>query len=226
MSKSLPMQQQARLERTLLMARNIISSTANLPMIEIKLELKDTLNQPLMRSVFKGEHGTIGFSVVKVLVERFIDSFGFATKPSQTVLDGITVDTLEKFAFESLDDIIIFFKMCRQGVFGPTKKGLDSNFIYGEWFPMYLEKKAEIREIEYQKEKSKLNSNEVTYEDIKKTYSKNDSLNFEKKVINYVDEITKDYDRQLLEDLIVDWEKDPQKKPFLYILKKKRLTIK
>jgi len=33
-------------------------------------------------------------------------------------------------------------------------------------------------------------------------------------------------DRQLLEDTIIDWEKDQVKKPFLDILKRKRKTIK
>ena len=71
----------------------------------------------------------------------------------------LTIDTLEHFSYESLEDIILFFKMARTGAFGSTKKGVDSNLIYGEWFPAYLEKKAQIRETNYTTEKSNRNNN-------------------------------------------------------------------
>lgn len=195
-------------------------------LIEMNLSIDQTFSKPNIRTVFKNENGTIGFSVVNVLVNRFINSFGFSTKLSNDQIEILTVDTLENFKYESLEDIIVFFKMARTGKFGSTKKGVDSNLIYGEWYLAYLELKADIREQNYSKEKNVLNSNKITLEDVKKTYSKHQEKNFEKRVTNFVEKITKNIDRQMLEDLITDWEKDPARKPYLNILKKKRITIK
>lgn len=189
------------------------------------LSIEKTFDKPLFRSVFKGENAKIGFSVVRVLVTRFMESFGFSTKMSDNQIDTLTVDTLEKFNYETLDDIILFFKMARSGSFGATKKGVDSNLIYGEWFPMYLEKKAEIREQNYMKQKAETSRLQTTDDDVVSTYKKISENNMTKKVEIYVDEITKNMDRQLLEDTIIDWEKDPIKKPYLDILKRKRKTI-
>ncbi|KFF11210.1 hypothetical protein B0A62_03170 [Flavobacterium hydatis] len=214
------------MEETLNLSKSIISGNAQMALVEMNLTIDQTFSKPNIRTVFKNENGTIGFSVVNVLVNRFINSFGFSTKLSNDQIEILTVDTLENFKYESLEDIIVFFKMARTGKFGSTKKGVDSNLIYGEWYPAYLEQKADIREQQYQKEKNALNSKEITLEDVKKTYSKHQEKNFEKRVTAFVDKITKNIDRQILEDLITDWEKDPARKPYLNILKKKRITIK
>ncbi|MEA9414359.1 hypothetical protein [Flavobacterium sp. PL02] len=225
-NKSLQLPWTARLEETLNLSKSIISGNAQMALVEMNLSIDQTFSKPNIRTVFKNENGTIGFSVVNVLVNRFINSFGFSTKLSNDQIEILTVDTLENFKYESLEDIIVFFKMARTGKFGSTKKGVDSNLIYGEWYPAYLELKADIREQNYTKEKNVLNSNKITLEDVKKTYSKHQQKNFEKRVTAFVEKITKNIDRQMLEDLITDWEKDPARKPYLNILKKKRITIK
>lgn len=207
------------------LSKNIVSGNENVAYVEMGLSIENTFEKPLFRSVFKGENAKIGFSVVRVLVTRFMESFGFSTKMSDNQIDTLTVDTLEKFNYETLDDIILFFKMARSGSFGATKKGVDSNLIYGEWFPMYLEKKAEIREQNYSIKKGETSRMQATDDDVKATYEKLKQKNIRLKVENHVDEITKNFDRQLLEDLIVDWEKDPIKKPYLDILKCKRKII-
>ena len=129
---SLQQQCNLRQQRTLSLSKEIISGTTNLSFVEIGLTVKDTFESSNIRSVFKGDNGQIGFSVVNVLVKRFMDSFGFATKMSDTQIEVITVDTLEKFAFETLEDIILFFKMARNGSFGSTMRGVDSNLIFDE----------------------------------------------------------------------------------------------
>lgn len=222
------MQQLAKLERVLDLSKQIISSQANLPMLEMELSLKSTLEQPVIKSVFKGEHGTIGYSVVNVLVTRFLDSFGFSTKPSQIMIEGITVDTLEKFEYESLDDIILFFKMARQGAFGSTSKGVDSNLIFGQWFPMYLDRKADLRDLEYQKNKSEMNSVIVpmSIEDYNKMLDKRNPKKKIEEAQKKVDEFTKNFDKQMLEDTITEWSKNPQWKFYTELLKRKRLTIR
>lgn len=191
------------------------------------LELKNTFESPNIRSVFKAENGQIGYSVVSVLVKRFMDSFGFSTKMSDTQIEVLTVDTLEKFSFETLEDIILFFKMARTGKFGTTMRGVDSNLIFGEWYPMYLELKSEYREIEYQKEKVKQTVNPLSIEDIRKAYDKiQNKGSFREKVIKYVDTITEGITRQDLENIIVEWTTDETKKNYIDVLKLKRLVIK
>ncbi len=220
-------QLQAKLVKTLDLSKAIISGSAQLPMIEMNLNIKNTLELPLIRSVFKNENGPIGYAVVNVLVNRFLASFGFSTKPSETIIEAITVDTLDNFSYESLEDIILFFKMCRQGAFGTTTKGLDSNFIYGEWFPQYMAKKAEIRETQYLQQKSEGNSTANQFEEYYKKRQLKKAKEAAKKQTEFeIDEMVKKMDRQMLEDTIASWEKKPEMLPYLDYLRKKRLEVK
>ena len=224
------MQPQCNLKqlKTLDLSKNIISGTASLAVMEMNLSISKTFESPTIRSVFKGENGQIGYSVVNILVKRFMDSFGFATKMSDTQIEVLTVDTLEKFSFETLDDIILFFKMARTGKFGSTMRGVDSNLIYGEWYPMYLEFKAEEREKIHQREKLELTKNTLSIDDVHKAYDKikNSGQKYWDKVQDRINEITDGFDRQQLENLISQWEKDESKGKFMHILKKKRLEVK
>jgi len=228
MQKSLPQQCNLRQLKTLDLSKNIIAGTTNLAMVEMGLTVKNTFESSNIRSVFKGEHGQIGFSVVNVLVKRFMDSFGFATKMNDIQIESLTVDTLEKFAFETLEDIILFFKMARTGSFGSTMRGVDSNLIFGEWFPLYLEFKAGEREKVYQKEKDSYRDGELTLEDVRKAYKSqmNSPQKIHAELVKSINELTEGFTRQQLEDLISEWEKDESKAKFISELKKKRLEIK
>ena len=219
------MQSNQRLLNTITLSKAIVSGTAQLAPLEMNLTLSETLDQPTVRKVFSGDNATIGFSVVKVLVNRFIESFGFSTKLSESQIEILTIDTIENFKYESLQDIILFFKLARSGKFGSTKRGVDSNLIFGEWFPMYMEQKADLREQQYVKQKSEMNAQLVSIEDVKKTYEKLTEIPFVQRVKNYADSITKDINREQLEVLIQEWESDEQKKPYVQILKVKRRNI-
>ena len=219
------MQSSQRLLNTITLSKAIVSGTAQLAPLEMNLTLSETLDQPTVRKVFSGDNATIGFSVVKVLVNRFIESFGFSTKLSESQIEILTIDTIENFKYESLQDIILFFKLARSGKFGSTKRGVDSNLIFGEWFPMYMEQKADLREQQYVKQKSEMNAELVSIEDVKKHYEKLTEIPFVERVKNYADSITKDINREQLEVLIKEWESDEQKKPYVQILKVKRRTI-
>lgn len=192
-------------------------------MIEMSLTLSESDNKAKMRSVFKGETAQIGFSVVKVLVNRFLESFAFSTKLNDSQVEILTVDTLENFAYESLEDIILFFKMARSGKFGSAKKGIDSNLIFGEWFPQFMEQKAILREQNQSKPELRQSA---TDEDILSYRKKLWRKKIKDKVQAYVDDITKNMDRQMLEDFIIDWEKDNEKSEWVYMLKEKRKQIK
>ena len=219
-----------KLLKTLDLAKSIISGKKSISVLEMELKITHTLNLPTLRSTFKGEDMQIGFSVVKVLVKRFMESFGFSSKPSEDMIEMISVDTLDKFSHETFPDIIIFFKMARTGFFGNTDRGVDSNLIFGKWYPMYLEKKSKMREDNYLAEKNKRNENLFSIEQVKNQYNinqnKSKKLQYRDKVIARIDEITENYDRHLLEDLIFDWERDEAKRPYIKFLKMKRKTIK
>lgn len=219
----------AIVEKTVTLASNILNGKTNVAVVEMNLQIKDTLNTLNIKSVFKGEEkATIAFGVVKVLVGRFMESFGFSTKMSDVQLDTLTVDTLESFKNDSLEDIILFFKMGRTGKFGATMRGVDSNLIYGEWFQKYLELKAEAREIQYQKEKALHLRDQLTTEDVLKAYEarKNTPQQIHDKQLKWIDEFTKDFNREQLENAISLWEKDESKKPYMRLLIAKRLDIK
>lgn len=216
-----------RQHETLDLAKNIVSGSVSVAVLEMGLSIEKNLSKPVIRGIFKNENGQIGYAVVKVLVNRFIESFGFSTKLSETQLEILTVDTLEKFSYDSLEDIVLFFKLARSGTFGTTKRGVDSNLIFGEWFPMYMEMKAQTREREYLNQKKIESENLLTIEEVKKSYEKIKPNNsFRDKVLNYIDKITEGINRKQLEDLIIEWSQDKQKKEYLRELKAKRLIIK
>jgi hypothetical protein len=193
----------------------------------MQLTIQQTFDKALIKSVFKGEAGQIGFSVVNVLVTRFIDSFGFSTKLNPTQIETLTVDILENFQYETLEDIIIFLKMARTGKFGSTGRGVDSNLILGDWFPKYLDKKAEIREQNYQVEKTEFISNnsavDLYYKNIQK---KKEQKKIFDNMISDIDKMVLNMDRTMLEETILDWSKKDEMKPYLDYLKRKRLIIK
>ncbi len=212
--------------KTIDLARRIVGGQGNLAFLESSLKLKDNLSKPLMRQVFKDELGQVGFSVCQTLVTRFTDSFGFSNKLNSVQIETLTVDTLEHFNYESLEDIILFFKMARSGKLGVTNRGIDSNLIFGDWFPKYMELKSVEREKTIEKKKKINKIDPFVLEKIKYTYEKAQKRKDIEKVYAYVDKLTKNFDRQMLEDTITDWEKDDKKIHFVYILKKKRRSIK
>ncbi|WP_461599958.1 hypothetical protein [Winogradskyella sp.] len=210
-------------QSSLSLSKDILEGKQSLAMIEMSLTLAEADNKAKMRSVFKGDTGQIGFSVVKVLVNRFLESFAFSTKLNDSQVEILTVDTLENFAYESLEDIILFFKMARSGKFGSAKKGIDSNLIFGEWFPQFMEQKSILREQNQPKPELRQSA---TDEDIFSYKKKLLQKKHKEKVQQHIDYITKNMDRQMLEDFIIDWQKDSEKAKWVYMLKEKRKQIK
>lgn len=228
--KSQQMQLIAKQQKTLDLANSIVSKECNLSILEMNLKIDDTLNKPVIRSVFKGKLAEVSFAVVNVLCTRFINSFAFTSKLTSEQIEMLTVDTLEAFGYESLEDIVLFFKMARSGKFGNTKRSVDSNLIYGEWFPMYMEKKAIAREKAYSIKKSEITKNDTSVELVKEVYKKHyDSKELEAKkqaAKRFVDKVCENFDKEMLENTIKEWEKDPKKKYYTDLLKKKRRVIR
>src|SRR5690606_11438483 len=99
-----------------------------------------------------------------------------------------------------------------------------------DWFPKYLELKAQLREEEYQKQKGEQQAEPVTMEDVRKTYAeiaeRKQKTVTREKVEAHVEKITRNMDRQMLDDTMRDWEKDEARKRWVRLLKAKRKTIK
>ena len=219
-------QWRVKLEKTLEFSFKIINGNANLAQVERKLKIEETFSQPIINSVFKGEYGSTGFSVIRILVDRFINSFGFSTKMTPDQLDMITVDTFDAFGHETLVDVVLFFKMARSGKFGDTHRGVDSNLIFGKWFPLYMEKKSLARERVYEDNKQTRKDISISMESVEITYRKTMAKKLKENESAFIDNFTKNMDRQVLEDTIHTWGNHAELKKHIAVLKLKRRTIK
>lgn len=194
--------------------------------LENSYSISNALEKPVVRNIFKTpEQIQLAFGVVGVVVQRFFDSLGFSTKVNPVQVEIITSDTIEYFKYETLDDIVLFFKYCRQGKFGSTHRGVDSNLIFGEWFPKYMELKATERESLKEQEKKehiKSDKENIVYKHYEKVayqkYLKEQQL----KIQIEIDDMVKSMDKQMLEDTISDWSNKPELSEYLKYLKTKR----
>lgn len=165
--------------------------------------------------------------VVTYLTTRLADNFNVGKKFSVEQASIMAMDLLEVFNYETIEDVVLMFRYARQGKIGDGKDfKLDSQTVFHKWVPEYLELKAELREQNHNKQKNELLSIEVTLDDVKATYTKAAKAQMPERVKAYVDRITKDIDRPALEKLIEEWAVDEVKKPYLDILKRKRIEIK
>lgn len=214
----------AKQQETLSLAKDLVSGKENIGFVENSLTVKSAFDCPTIKSAFK-DYPEIAFSIVKLLVTRFLSSFGFSSKHSEDQIDIITTDLIDNFKYESLQDIILFLKMSRNGKFGTTGRGVDSNLIIGTWMPQYLELKADERERQYEKDKHKLNEEAANAfyarQQRKKMHEK-----MEQEFKDYVERMTKGITREQLETLIEKCSKVEEVKPYMDILKAKRREIK
>ena len=66
----------------------------------------------------------------------------------------------------------------------------------------------------------------ISTDDIQISYRKKMIQELEKNKLAFIDKYTKNMDRQVLEDTIDSWSKDPEMKNYVTLLKLKRRTIK
>ena len=86
-----------KLEKTLEFSYKIIKGNSGLAQIERKLTINQSFSQPIINTVFKDKNSSTEFSVISVLVDRFMNSFGFSTKMTREQLYIITFDTFDNF---------------------------------------------------------------------------------------------------------------------------------
>jgi hypothetical protein len=177
-----------------------------------------------------GEINTI--TAICYLLNRFNSNFNVGKSLTKQQSALLASDIVEKYPYETIEDVVLLLKQVRQGILGDGKDyKLDGQNVLAKWFPEYLEKKY----IEFERQKKKENLISENEKDIRSNavyqfYEKRKAEKAQKekreKIHQEIDEMIQNMDRQMLEDTILHWEKQPEMHPFLDYLKQKRLVIK
>ena len=172
-----------------------------------------------------GEINTI--VAICYLLNRFNSNFNVGKSLTSEQSAMIASDIVEKYPYETIEDVVLMLKQVRQGIIGDGKDfKLDGQNILAKWFPQYLDNK--YAEVERQNKKVKdenLGANAVE-EFYRKEAEKKRKAQKEKEVKDQIDQMTSVMDRQMLEDTITSWENDKVSKVYLDYLKQKRKLIK
>jgi hypothetical protein len=170
--------------------------------------------------------------VITYMLLRFSESFNVGKKLTTGQAPLIAIDLIEKYPYETIEDILLMLKQVRQGILGDGKDfKLDGQNILNKWMPEYLDKKYEQVErdnkaIQTSHAKDLEDKNHpvtVFYRNQKIKKAREEA---EKKAKSEIDDMVKNMDRQVLEDTITDWEKKPEMQIHLQYLKSKRQFVK
>lgn len=170
--------------------------------------------------------------IITYLLMRFSESFNVSKKLTDGQAPLIAVDIIEKYPYETIEDVILLLKQVRQGIIGDGKDyKLDGQNILNKWFPEYLEKKyteVERQQKQLQNDSLKMSPGEIHPVTLYYQKQRQQKLQKEKdaEMKPEIDEMLKNMDRQMLEDTIIDWEKRDDLKHWVAYLKSKRPHIK
>jgi len=195
---------------------------------EKNLTVSNAIDGTKLRKLEKevGEVNTI--TAICYLLNRFNANFNVGK--SLTIQQSATLasDIVEKYPYETIEDIVLMLKQVRQGIIGDGKDfKLDGQNVLAKWMPDYLDRKYTEGERKNQKANEALaeenNAVEMFYAKRREQKAREER---EQKAKAHIDEMVKSMDRQMLEDTIADWSKKEEMKPYLDYLKRKRLIIK
>jgi len=203
-----------------------------LTVFEKNLKIENAINGTNLKKLEKeiGEINTI--TAVCYLLTRFNSNFNFGRSLTDAQAALLASDIVEKYPYETIEDVVLMLKQVRQGIIGDGKDyKLDGQNVLTKWFPEYLEKKyIEFERIKKQeqsisKEELLLKTNAINafYEKRKQKVAEKENY---KKTIEEIDKMVEFMDRQMLEDTILDWEKKPEMSVYMDYLRKKRLVVK
>lgn len=170
--------------------------------------------------------------VLTYLLMRFSEGFNVGKNLSKSQAPMIAIDIMEKYPYETIEDVVLMLKQVRQGIIGDGKDyKLDGQNILNKWFPEYLDRKYfEVERINQNTHKELSKSIESTEHPVTQFYAKRRREKAKKEADERmkaeIDEMVKSMDRQMLEDTISDWEKKNELKSYVDYLKAKRLKIK
>ena len=172
-----------------------------------------------------GEINTI--IAICYLLNRFNESFNFGKSLTKEQAALLASDIVEKYPYETIEDVVLMLKQVRQGIIGDGKDfKLDGQNILAKWFPQYLDNK--YAEVERQNKKVKDENLGATAVEMfyAKEKRKKQAEAERKRAIETIDKFTSVMDRQMLEDTITDWQNRGISKEWLDLLKQKRKVIK
>lgn len=107
--------------------------------VERSLTIEKCVTAPLLINQKNNEKELI--KSIFLIVKRFNDLVNVGKKLNEDQMIALSADLFERFGGESLEDIMLFFKMARNGDFGDLYR-LDSIVILS-WVNKYLDKKTE-----------------------------------------------------------------------------------
>lgn len=205
------------------------NNEVGLIVFEKNLSLENAIEGTKLKSLEKevGEINTI--TAICYLLNRFNASFNVGKSLTSQQSALLASDIVEKYPYETIEDIVLMLKQVRQGIIGDGKDyKLDGQNVMAKWMPEYLDKK--YAEVEKQNKIISNNQNEVTDDNAvevfyKKQKAKKQKEEKENQIKNSIDEMVKNMDRQILEDTISDWSKKDEMKPYLDYLKRKRVLF-
>mgnify|MGYP000073656786 CR=1 FL=1 len=95
------------------------------------------------------------------LIKRLNNLLNVGQKLNDLQIATLASDLLDFCQNETLEDMVILFKMARKGELGTKIYRLDSMVILQEWMPVYLDLKYQEKERELQRKKSELAAAEM-----------------------------------------------------------------
>ena len=97
-----------------------------------------------------GEINTI--TAICYLINRFNSNFNVGKSLTQTQSALLASDIVEKYPYETIEDVVLMLKQVRQGIIGDGKDyKLDGQNVLSKWFPEYLDKKYAELERQHKK---------------------------------------------------------------------------
>jgi hypothetical protein len=208
------------------------NNEVGLIVFEKNLNLSNAIDGTKLKKLEKsvGEINTI--TAICYLLNRFNSNFNVGKSLSQTQSALLASDIVEKYPYETIEDVVLMLKQVRQGIIGDGKDyKLDGQNVLAKWFPEYLEKKY-IEFERLKKQEGNNNAIDINSPDhpVNQFYAKRKLQQAKKaqdeKIHLEIDEMVKQMDRQILEDTILDWERKEEMKPYLEYLRRKRLVVK
>ncbi|RKS00449.1 hypothetical protein [Flavobacterium sp. 102] len=172
--------------------------------------------------------------VITYFLMRFSQSFNVGKNINTTQASMIAVDIMEKYPYETIEDVLLMLKQVRQGIIGDGKDyKVDGQNVLGKdkWFEQYLENKyAEVerqnKKVSEDFSKQQQSSDHPVAVFYKKRREEKAKKEKEALVRSQIDTLVENMDRQTLEKTITEWQDKPEMKPYLDYLKRKRKAIK
>lgn len=126
-------------------------------LLEDTLTITKCMDLPSVYEVAKSLPAKVILKSIREIVLNTAKTFKFSENMDLSQATILASDLLRYFKNESIEDIVLMFKMIRRGELGSGKGRLDHDIIFNVFVPAYFDKKAEIRERQIRNEQSKYN---------------------------------------------------------------------